>query len=150
MNDKTKFKSPEEMTDAELANAVKPANVLSEYFRRKSLKRMNRAFLRRLCETYLREPEESDEYGDYKEGVFTFGRFVVETERVGEDKLWRIHVTGDTPVPEHEMWRIRNRFVPDRCAMVRFYEGRAARPDAGEVILMEFPNVDEDESEEGR
>lgn len=148
MDENKTFKAPEKMTDEELAKAVKPTDVLSLYFRKKRLKRISGAFLRALCETFLREPEEADEYGSYKVGTFTYEQFVVEVALVGEDKLWRIHVTGENAVPEHKIWQIRDRFIPDRCNMMRFYEGRENRLDSREVILMEFPNLTEDESEE--
>ena len=148
MDEQKKIKAPEEMTTEELAKAVKPNYVLSEYFRKKRLKRINGEFLRQLCITYLRDPEETDEYGSYKVGTFTYEQFVVEVAQVGEDKLWRIHVTGENAVPEHKIWQIRDRFIPDRCNMMRFYEGRENRLDCREVILMEFPNLTEDESEE--
>jgi hypothetical protein len=148
MDEQKKIKAPEEMTTEELAKAVKPNYVLSEYFRKKRLNRINSEFLRQLCITYLREPEERDEYGAYKVGTFTFEQFVIETQRVGDDGLWRIHVTGENPVPEHKIWQIRDKFIPDRCNMIRFYESRATRLGSREVILMEFPNLNDDESEE--
>lgn len=150
MDEQKKIKSPEEMTTEELAKAVKPNYVLSEYFRKKRLNRINSEFLRQLCITYLREPEERDEYGAYKVGTFTFEQFVIETQRVGDDGLWRIHVTGENPVPEHKIWQIRDKFIPDRCNMIRFYESRATRLGSREVILMEFPNLNDDESEESQ
>lgn len=141
MDEQKETKAPEDMTTEELAKAVKPNYVLSEYFRKKRMNRMSEIFLRRLCETYLREPEETDKYGAYKVGIFTFEQFVVETERVGENKLWRINITGEYSVPEYKIWSIRDKFIPDRCNMVRFYESRATRLDSREVILMEFPNL---------
>lgn len=146
--DETK-KAPEAMTDEELAKAVKPKDVLSEFFRRKRLNRIQGEFLRQLCITYLREPDETDEYGSYKNGVFTYEQFVVEVGQIGDGKLWRMHITGENPVPEHKIWQIRDRFIPDRCNMMRFYDSRENRLDSREVILMEFPNLEEDESEGG-
>lgn len=59
---------------------------------------------------------------------------ILFTGRVGDDGLWRIHITGENPVSEHKIWRIRDKFIPDRCNMMRFYESRATRLGSREVI----------------
>lgn len=131
------------MKTEELVKIVKPAKVLSECFRKRKLAEN---FIRQLCITYLSDAVETDEYGEYKPGTFTFKSCVVIVEQIDDSSgsyLWRLHAMSDKQIPDSVIWEMRDRFIPNRCSMLRFYEGRDKRLENKEVVMLEYPDYDE-------
>lgn len=99
---------------------------------------LSKKLIKELQETANRKPEVTDEYGEYKQGTFLHRAFVVTVTR--ELDCWQCHIFSDRmPVTLPIIREVRDKFIPDYCVMVQFFQSRAERDTIKGVVLCEVP-----------
>lgn len=135
-----------ELAESKAYKSIRLREVLSDYFmKRKDM--IKGEFIARLKETYLRKPVTADQYGSYKEGLFTYGCYIVETVYDKESHLWQLSIfpeTGGAECPHNVVKDIRYKYIPDHCMM---WEACGPREQKGSAVhLYEMP-VESDEEQ---
>lgn len=108
--------------------------------------RMNPDLIEALKETAEKEPEFTDEYGDYKKGVFLYQDCMIIVDR--EQEVWGVLISSIHPLGLQQLKDIRKKFVPDYCVMAHVLPGRNSftnNSDLHSYNLFEIPKNQENE-----
>ena len=100
-------------------------------------KRLNPEFVKQLQETANREPSATDNFGEYKEGIFLHGCTIVIVAIT--DGLWGLEIKSEHPVPLHVIKEIRYKYLPDECLMAQLLPSRKERGNDSNVMLYQIP-----------
>lgn len=89
---------------------------------------------------------ESDEYGEYRAGVFLHKNTIVSV--VYNNDLWALQIHCDEQVGLHLIEEIRYKYIPNKALMAHLLGSRESM-DKSDVILYEIPtgSTEENESE---
>lgn len=127
----------QEKSLAEAGVDIKGKIYFPEYWSKRRDK-LSKKLIKELQETANRKPEVTDEYGEYKQGTFLHRAFVVTVTR--ELDCWQCHIFSDRmPVTLPIIRELRDKFIPDYCVMVQFFQSRAERDAIKGVVLCEIP-----------
>lgn len=119
--------------------------VYPEYWAKRK-NRLNPKLVKELEESAAREPEVTDDYGEYKTGTFLYKNAVVTVKR---DPVagWSMHIFSEHPIGLPLIKEVRYRFIPDMVLMAQLFGTREGRNMKG-VILYELPQPEEQPDEE--
>jgi hypothetical protein len=109
-------------------------------------KRLNPEFVKQLQETANREPSITDDFGQYKEGIFLHGCTIVIVAIT--DGLWGLEIKSEHPVPLHVIKEIRYKYLPDECLMAQLLPSRKERGNDSNVMLYQIPGSLTDNKED--
>ena len=98
--------------------------VYPEYWAKRK-NRLNPKLVKELEESAAREPEVTDDYGEYKPGTFLFKNTVVTVRR--ESGMWSCHIFSEHPIGLPLIKEVRYKFLPDNCCMVQLFGTREDR-----------------------
>lgn len=119
--------------------------VYPEYWAKRK-NRLNPKLVKELEESAAREPEVTDDYGEYKPGTFLFKNTVVTVKRSPESG-WSLHIFSEHPIGLPLIKEVRYTFLPDQVLMAQLFGTREGRNMKG-VILYELPQPEEQPDEE--
>ena len=106
------------------------------YFAKRKAK-MNPALIKQLEEAAASDPVVTDEYGEYRLGVFLHGSCVVT---VGcEDGAWSCQIYSENPITQPIIQQIRYKFLPDALVMAQLFTSREINRLQKSVVLYEIP-----------
>lgn len=126
---------------------VKPRKAyFPPYFNSRKSK-MKKDFLDKLEKSANSEVIESDDFGEYRAGIFLWRNCIVSVGR--EDECWSLHIHSESEVLEERYVKeIRYKFVPDRCVMVKLYQSRSVKAPDNVVVLIETPVIPNEDNED--
>lgn len=116
--------------------------VYPEYWAKRK-NRLNPLLVKELEESAAREPEVTDDYGEYKPGTFLFKKTVVTVKRSPESG-WSLHIFSEHPIGLHIIKEVRYTFLPDHVLMAQLFGTREDRHMKG-VVLYEIPQPEPEE-----
>lgn len=116
--------------------------VYPEYWAKRK-NRLNPLLVKELEESAAREPEVTDDYGEYKPGTFLFKNTVVTVKRSPESG-WSLHIFSEHPIGLHIIKEVRYTFLPDHVLMAQLFGTREDRHMKG-VVLYEIPHPEPEE-----
>ncbi len=119
--------------------------VYPEYWA-KQKKHLSPGFIRMLEDTAQKEAEFSDEFGEYKTGMFLYKSAIVTVKR--DNDLWSLHLMSKHPIGLPLIQEIRYRFLPDNLLMAQLYAPRKEAKELSGIILYEIPNVAQEMGDE--
>ena len=106
------------------------------YFAKRKAK-MNKELIKKLEGAAASDPAASDEYGEYRLGVFLHGSCVVT---VGcEDGVWSCQIYSENPITQPIIQQIRYKFLPDALVMAQLFTSREVGRLQKSVVLYEIP-----------
>ena len=106
------------------------------YFAKRKAK-MNKELIKKLEEAAASDPVASDEYGEYRLGVFLHGCCVVTVSC--EDGAWSCQIYSENPITQLIIQQIRYKFLPDALVMVQLFTSREINRLQKSVVLYEIP-----------
>lgn len=116
--------------------------VYPEYWAKRK-NRLNPKLVKELEETAAREPEVTDDYGEYKPGTFLFKNAVVTVKRSPESG-WSLHIFSEHPIGLPLIKEVRYTFLPDQVLMAQLFGTREDKNMKG-VVLYEIPQPEPEE-----
>lgn len=116
--------------------------VYPEYWAKRK-NRLNPKLVKELEETAAREPEVTDDYGEYKPGTFLFKNAVVTVKRSTESG-WSLHIFSEHPIGLPLIKEVRYTFLPDQVLMAQLFGTREDKHMKG-VVLYEIPQSEPEE-----
>lgn len=119
--------------------------VYPEYWAKRK-NRLNPKLVKELEESAAREPEVTDDYGEYKPGTFLFKNTVVTVRR--ESGMWSCHIFSEHPIGLPLIKEVRYKFLPDNCCMAQLFGTREESNELKGVVLYELPNATHEDVEE--
>lgn len=106
------------------------------YFAKRKAK-MNKELIKKLEEAAASDPVVTDEYGEYRLGVFLHGSCVVT---VGcEDGAWSCQIYSEQPITQPVIKTIRYKYLPDVLVMAQLFTSREIDRLQKSVVLYEIP-----------
>lgn len=119
--------------------------VYPEYWAKRK-NRLNPKLVKELEESAARDPEVTDDYGEYKQGTFLFKNTVVTVKRSPESG-WSLHIFSEHPIIGLPIIKeVRYTFLPDQVLMAQLFGTREDRHMKG-VVLYEIPEPEEEAAE---
>lgn len=116
--------------------------VYPEYWAKRK-NRLNPKLVMELEESAAKEPEVTDDYGEYKPGTFLFKNTVVTVNRSPESG-WSLHIFSEHPIGLPLIKEVRYTFLPDQVLMAQLFGTREDRHMKG-VVLYEIPQQEPEE-----
>lgn len=116
--------------------------VYPEYWAKRK-NRLNPKLVKELEETTAREPEVTDDYGEYKPGTFLFKNTIV-TVKHSSEAGWSLHIFSEHPIGLPLIKEVRYTFLPDQVLMAQLFGTREDRHMKG-VVLYEIPQPEPEE-----
>ncbi len=108
--------------------------VYPEYWKRKKLKQ---SFIDELTESINSEVKLSDQYGEYRLGVFLSGYSLVRVNII--DGLWCCEIHSEKPVGLPAIKEIRSKYLPDEMVFAMILPPRKLVQSESLVTLYQIP-----------
>ncbi len=108
--------------------------VFPEYWKRKKLKQ---SFIDELTESINSEVKHTDQYGDYRVGVFLSGYTMTRVNII--DGLWCCEIYSEKPVGLPAIKEIRKNFLPDDMVFAMILPPRKLNQGDNLITLYQIP-----------